>query len=70
MILLDNMSCDQLREAVRMRDRAGADIALEASGSITLQTAGPIARTGVDRISVGALTQSAPAVDIALEIDP
>ena len=70
MILLDNMDDDRLSEAVRIRDRSDPEVQLEASGSVTLGRAPHIAGTGVDRISVGALTHSAPAVDIALEIEP
>ena len=70
-ILLDNMSIEQLAQAVATRDRTGAKgrIELEASGGITLENVGAVARTGVDRISVGALTHSAGAVDIALDIE-
>ena len=65
-ILLDNMTNDQLREAVTIRgDRK---ILLEASGGVNLQTVRAIAETGVDRISVGALTHSARAVDLSMEI--
>ncbi|MBL8378085.1 MAG: carboxylating nicotinate-nucleotide diphosphorylase [Burkholderiales bacterium] len=64
MILLDNMSLDQLREAVRM---TAGRIPLEASGGVNLDTIGAIAQTGVDYISVGRITQSAPAVDIGLD---
>lgn len=64
-VLLDNMSLDELREAVRLRP---AGIHLEASGGVTLDTVRAIAETGVDFISVGALTHSAPAVDFALDI--
>jgi nicotinate-nucleotide pyrophosphorylase (carboxylating) len=66
-ILLDNMDVGQLREAVRLRDQSCTAIQLEASGGITLANIRQIAETGVDRISVGALTHSAPALDIALE---
>jgi nicotinate-nucleotide pyrophosphorylase (carboxylating) len=70
-ILLDNMSADNLREAVARRDRhraeSGKHAFLEASGGITLANVRAIAETGVDRISVGALTHSAPALDIALD---
>jgi nicotinate-nucleotide pyrophosphorylase (carboxylating) len=66
-ILLDNMSLDQLREAVRARNEKAPQILLEASGGVTLDTVRAIAETGVDRISVGALTHSAPALDIALD---
>ncbi len=69
-ILLDNMSVEELAQAVRMRDRAGARgrTELEASGGITLENVRAVAETGVERISVGALTHSAGAVDISLEI--
>ena len=71
MILLDNMKPDELREAMRMRREAGleARVELEASGGITLADLREVARTGVERISVGALTHSAGAVDIGLDID-
>jgi len=66
-ILLDNMSPETMREAVRRRDERAPSVQLEASGGITLQTLRTIAATGVDRISVGALTHSAVALDIALD---
>jgi nicotinate-nucleotide pyrophosphorylase (carboxylating) len=66
-ILLDNMNLDQLREAVRRRNAAAPGVLLEASGGVTLATIHGIAETGVDRVSVGALTHSAPALDIALD---
>lgn len=65
-ILLDNMSLDQLREAVAMV--AGRCI-LEASGGVNLNTVQAIASTGVDLISVGALTHSAKALDISLDME-
>jgi len=64
-ILLDNMTLDQIREAVRLRP---PHIRLEASGGVNLSTVRGIAETGVDFISVGALTHSAPAVDFSLEL--
>ena len=67
LILLDNMNNDQLREAVTMRDQSGLSVQLEASGGVTLDTIGAIAATGVDRISVGALTHSAVNFDIGLD---
>jgi nicotinate-nucleotide pyrophosphorylase (carboxylating) len=70
MVLLDNMSLDQLREAVRRRNAAAPNVLLEASGGVTLATVRAIAETGVDRISVGGLTHSAPALDIALDFLP
>ncbi len=68
-VLLDNMSPAELRQAVLMRDQAGAQgrILLEASGGIDLDSVAQVARTGVDRIAVGALTHSARAVDIGLD---
>jgi nicotinate-nucleotide pyrophosphorylase (carboxylating) len=66
-ILLDNMPVAQLGEAVRVRNAMAPNILLEASGGITLANVRAIAETGVDRISVGALTHSAPALDIALD---
>jgi nicotinate-nucleotide pyrophosphorylase (carboxylating) len=63
-ILLDNFSLDDLREAVR---RAKGRVVLEASGGVSLQTVRAIAETGVDVISVGALTHSAPSLDLGLD---
>ncbi len=69
-ILLDNFSTDQMREAVRRRDRAGlrGKLALEASGGIGLSAVARIAAAGVERIAVGALTHSARALDIHMEV--
>jgi len=67
-ILLDNMSSDQLREAVQIRGTK--QIVLEASGGVNLDTVAAIAATGIDQISVGALTHSACAIDLSMEIDP
>lgn len=69
-VLLDNMSLDLLREAVRRRNERAPQVQLEASGGVTLNTIRSIAETGVDRISVGALTHSAVALDIALDYIP
>jgi nicotinate-nucleotide pyrophosphorylase (carboxylating) len=66
-ILLDNMSLDELRRAVEL---AAGRAELEASGGITLDTVRAVAETGVDFISVGALTHSAPALDVSLLLDP
>jgi len=63
-ILLDNMTNDQLREAVAM---IGDQARTEASGGVTLETVAAIAATGVKTISIGRITQSAPAVDIGLD---
>ncbi len=65
-VLLDNFTIDDLRAAV---SRCSGSVTLEASGGITLDTVRDVAETGVDFISVGALTHSAPAVDLALDID-
>ncbi len=66
-VLLDNMSLEQLRAAVARRDAVAPGVLLEASGGVNLATVRDIAATGVDRISVGALTHSAPALDIGLD---
>lgn len=63
-VLLDNMMPDELRTAV---ERARGRVRIEASGGITLDTVRVVAETGVDLISVGALTHSAPALDVALD---
>ncbi|HEX7705025.1 MAG TPA: carboxylating nicotinate-nucleotide diphosphorylase [Thermoanaerobaculia bacterium] len=65
LILLDNMTPDMMREAVR---RVAGRIPLEASGGITLETVRAVAETGVDRISIGALTHSVKALDISMRI--
>ena len=67
-VLLDNLGPDALRDAVRMRDRAGSAILLEASGGVRLETVRALAESGVDRISAGALTHSAVSADIGLDI--
>ena len=66
-LLADNMTLDELSEAVR---RAAGRATVEASGGVSLETVGDIARTGVDFISVGALTHSAPALDVSLLLEP
>jgi nicotinate-nucleotide pyrophosphorylase (carboxylating) len=68
-VLLDNMSLEQMREAVGMRQAAGSRQFLEASGNLTLDRARAVAETGVDFLSVGALTHSAPAADLSLRMD-
>jgi nicotinate-nucleotide pyrophosphorylase (carboxylating) len=65
-VLLDNMGLDEMREAVA---RTGGRASLEASGGIDLDTIRGVAETGVDFISVGALTHSAPALDLSLLLD-
>ena len=66
-VLLDNMSLEELRSAVAIRDELAPQVLLEASGGVNLSTVGDIARTGVDRISVGALTHSAVALDLGFD---
>ncbi|MBW3538647.1 MAG: nicotinate-nucleotide diphosphorylase [Planctomycetes bacterium] len=66
-VLLDNMPPDMLREAARLRDAQAPHVLLEASGGVTLETVRDIAECGVERISVGALTHSAPALDLAFD---
>ncbi len=68
-ILLDNMSCEELFEAVAARGEQSKP-QLEASGGVTMETLREIAETGVDFISIGALTHSAPALDIGLDFIP
>ena len=69
-ILLDNMSPDELRESVRLRDAHDTGIFLEASGGVSLESVREVAETGVNLISVGALTHSAPALDVSMLIEP
>ncbi|MCA9290796.1 MAG: carboxylating nicotinate-nucleotide diphosphorylase [Phycisphaerales bacterium] len=70
LVLLDNMDDATRREAVRRRDARRPDVRLEASGGVTLDTVRAIAESGVDRISVGALTHAARRLDIGLDIGP
>jgi nicotinate-nucleotide pyrophosphorylase (carboxylating) len=67
LVLLDNMPLEMLREAVAGRDALAPAVELEASGGVTRQTVSGIAATGVDRISVGALTHSAVALDVGMD---
>ena len=71
-ILLDNMTPEQLAEAVAFvrGEPGGEGVLLEASGRVTLETVRAYAETGVDLVSVGALTHSAPAADISFKIAP
>lgn len=66
-VLLDNMPPSTLREAVALRNRLAENVELEASGGVDLATVRAIAETGVERISVGALTHSAPSLDLGLD---
>ncbi len=65
-LLLDNMDVDTMRRAV---ERARGRAKTEASGGVTLETVAAIAATGVDSISIGALTHSAPAIDLSLDVE-
>jgi nicotinate-nucleotide pyrophosphorylase (carboxylating) len=67
-ILLDNMSSETMAEAVRIRDESGVAATLEASGGLTLERAREVALTGVDFISVGALTHSVKVFDLGLDL--
>lgn len=66
-VLLDNMTPEQLREAVSIRNAEASGVLLEASGGVTLETAREIAETGVERISIGALTHSARCFDLGFD---
>jgi nicotinate-nucleotide pyrophosphorylase (carboxylating) len=67
-ILLDNMPPDTMKQAVSIRDLSASPLTeLEASGGVSLQTVRAIAESGVDRISIGSLTHSSPALDIAFD---
>ncbi len=66
-VLLDNMDSAKLREAVAVRSRANPKLELEASGGVNLETIAGIAASGVDRISVGALTHQAVSIDVGLD---
>lgn len=67
LILLDNMSLDDLAAAVRL---VAGRVPLEASGGITLEQLAEVAATGVQYVAIGALTHSAPAVDLSLKLEP
>ena len=67
-ILLDNMDLEAIRKAVALADTAPARPLLEASGGITIETIADYAATGVDVVSTGQITISAPVLDIGLDI--
>ncbi len=67
-IMLDNMPVEQVREAVRLIAGRDPRPEIEASGGVTLANVRELAETGVDYISVGALTHSAPALDLSLSL--
>ena len=66
-ILLDNMSNEDMKAAVHRKNAIAHNVLLEASGGITIANVREVALTGVDRISIGAITHSAPALDLALD---
>jgi nicotinate-nucleotide pyrophosphorylase (carboxylating) len=68
-VLLDNFDPTMVSEAVRKRDAVAPGILLEVSGGINLKTVRALAEAGIDRISVGAITHSAPALDLGLDFD-
>jgi len=68
LILLDNMNLGELRSCVALAAETGGRVKLEASGGLSLQVAAAVAGTGVDYLSVGALTHSAPVLDIGLDL--
>ncbi|MFC1621533.1 carboxylating nicotinate-nucleotide diphosphorylase [Candidatus Omnitrophota bacterium] len=71
-VMLDNMKVEDIKKAVKMGSRLkalGSRPLLEVSGGVNMDNVAKIAKTGVDRISIGALTHSAPAVDFSLEIN-
>ena len=72
LILLDNFTVEQMREGVRSRDEfqrsTGRRVVLEASGGLSIEIARAVAETGVDYVAVGALTHSAPVLDIGLDL--
>jgi nicotinate-nucleotide pyrophosphorylase (carboxylating) len=69
-ILLDNMNTEELKRAVDLRESGGLGTELEASGGMNLDNVREVAETGVDFISIGALTHSAPQLDVSLLLDP
>lgn len=69
-ILLDNMGVEELKRAVDLRESGDAGTELEASGGVNLENVRAMAETGVDFISIGALTHSAPQLDVSLLLDP
>ncbi len=68
LILLDNMTTDQLRECVAIGRASGRSVQFEASGGLTLDSAAAVAATGVDYVAVGALTHSAPVLDLGFDV--
>jgi nicotinate-nucleotide pyrophosphorylase (carboxylating) len=69
-LLLDNMTSAELQEAVAEARGGGGGPELEASGGVTLENVAEVAASGVDFVSVGALTHSAPALDLSMLLEP
>jgi nicotinate-nucleotide pyrophosphorylase (carboxylating) len=69
-IMLDNMTPDQIADCVRVVHSAATDVLVEVSGRVTLETVAAYAATGADLISVGALTHSAPVLDLGFDLAP
>lgn len=69
-VLLDNMTPEEVREAVTLARKSRPDLLVEVSGGVNLRTVRAYAEAGPDLISVGALTHSAPAADVSLEVEP
>jgi nicotinate-nucleotide pyrophosphorylase (carboxylating) len=69
-VLLDNMSVEMVARAVERLRASGSKSELEVSGGITLENLAAFARTGVTRISIGALTHSAPSADLSFAVCP
>jgi nicotinate-nucleotide pyrophosphorylase (carboxylating) len=69
-IMLDNMSLDEIRQSVRLIREQAPSVTVEVSGNVSLETIRPVAECGVDLISVGAITHSATAVDISMKLTP
>jgi nicotinate-nucleotide pyrophosphorylase (carboxylating) len=69
-ILLDNMSLTEIKQSVELIRKSASGVKIEVSGGVRLENVAAIAGCGVDMISVGALTHSAPAVDISFEMKP
>jgi nicotinate-nucleotide pyrophosphorylase (carboxylating) len=67
-IMLDNMKLEEIKEAVSLRDKSGVKVFIEVSGGLNLENVEKVASTGVDMISIGALTHSAKCLDFSLEV--
>jgi nicotinate-nucleotide pyrophosphorylase (carboxylating) len=68
-LLLDNMGAEEMRAVVALRDENAGGVSLEASGGVTVENVKAVAETGVEFISIGALTHSAPSLDFSLLLE-